>query len=91
MNVPFDQVASTGNSYPAATHPVNGPGQGQLSAADQRDFDLYYADWVDDMRRHDQVGISRDAGYMQEIMARNGIPANVPFDRIVSPGVALQH
>jgi hypothetical protein len=89
LNVPFDRVASAGyagSSYPAAAYPTNGPWQGRLSAADQRAFDTYYAAWVEDMRRNDQVGISRDAGDMQEIMARSGIPANVPFDQIASSG-----
>ena len=87
LNVPFDRIATNGyagSSYPAAAYPVNGPWQGRLSSADQHDFDTYYAEWIDDMRRNDQVGISRDAGHMQEIMARNGIPANVPFDQIAS-------
>jgi hypothetical protein len=28
---------------------------------------------------------------MQEVMARNSIPADVPFDRIASPDAALRH
>jgi hypothetical protein len=85
LNVPYDQVASTGypvNGYPAAAAPSNGPWQGRLSPDDQRSFDRYYAKWVDDTRRNDRDEIGRDAGYMQEIMARNGIPSNVPFDQI---------
>jgi hypothetical protein len=85
MSVPFDQVASTGNagaSYSA--YPVNVPWQGRLSPSDQREFDTYYASWIDDTRANDRVAISRDAARLQEIMARNNIPANVPFDQIAS-------
>lgn len=78
-NVPFNQIVSGASAYPA-----NGPWQGRLSPDDQRDFDRYYSKWVDDMRRNDRDGIAKDAGYMQEIMARNNIPANVPFDQIAS-------
>jgi hypothetical protein len=83
-NVPFDQIASTG--YPAAAYPAKGQWHDWLSPDDQRDFDKYYSEWVDDMRRNDRDDISRDAGRMQDIMARNNIPANVPFDQIASAG-----
>jgi hypothetical protein len=86
-SVPFEQIASTGypgNGYPATAYPANGQWQGRLSPDDQRDFDRYYSKWVDDTRRNDRDAISRDAGYMQEIMARNNIPASVPFDQIAS-------
>jgi hypothetical protein len=89
-SVPFDQIASTGypgNGYPAATYPAtNSRWQSRLSPDDQRDFDRYYSKWVDDMRKNDRDDISKDAGYMQEIMARNNIPASVPFDQIASAG-----
>ena len=92
-SVPFEQIASTGypgNGYPAAS-PTNGQWQGRLSPDDQRDFDRYYSKWVDDMRQNDRDGVSKDAGYMQEIMARNNIPTNVPFNRIASPDAASRH
>ena len=38
-------------------------------------------------RRNDTDDIAKDVGRMQEIMARNGIPANVPLDDIASPDV----
>jgi hypothetical protein len=81
-DVPFDQIASTGagNGYSASTY------QGHLSADDQREFDKNYSRWVDDMRSNDRDDINKDAARMQEIMARNNIPANVPFDQIASNG-----
>jgi len=86
-SVPFEQIASTGypgNGYPATAYPANGQWQSRLSPDDQRDFDRYYSKWVGDTRQNDRDAISRDAGYMQEIMARNNIPASVPFDQIAS-------
>jgi hypothetical protein len=81
-DVPFDQIASTGagNGYSASTY------QGRLSPDDQREFDKNYSRWVDDMRSNDRDDINKDAARMQEIMARNNIPANVPFDQIASNG-----
>jgi hypothetical protein len=86
-SVPFEQIASTGypgSGYPATAYPANGQWQGRLSPDDQRDFDRYYSKWVDDVRKNDRDDVSKDAGYMQEIMARNNIPASVPFDQIAS-------
>jgi hypothetical protein len=96
-NVPFDQVASTGyagggyadngyagNAGPATAYPANGSWQGRLSPDDQRDFDRYYSRWVEDTRNNDRDAIAADAGRLQEIMARNNIPSNVPFDQIAS-------
>jgi predicted 3-demethylubiquinone-9 3-methyltransferase (glyoxalase superfamily) len=86
-NVPFEQIASTGypgNGYPATAYPANSQWQSRLSPDDQRDFDRYYSKWVDDARQNDRDAVSRDAGYMQEIMARNNIPASVPFGQIAS-------
>lgn len=85
-NVPFDQIASTGYaSNGAAAYPANGSWQGRLAPDDQRDFDRYYSRWVDDMRSNDRDAIASDAARMQEIMARNNVPANVPFDQIADP------
>jgi hypothetical protein len=87
-NVPFVEVASTGNAEEASSanaYPQRGDWQDRLSPNDQRDFDRYYSQWVDDTRRNDRDEVSRDAGRLQEIMTRNNIPADVPFDRIASP------
>ena len=90
LNVSFDQVASAGvaGAYP------NGPFQGvptyagRLSADDQKNFDKYYAKWVDARRKSDQDDISNNARKMQEIMARYNIPTTVPFDQIATNGNA---
>jgi hypothetical protein len=60
--------------------------QGRLSPDDQREFDKYYTKWVNDTRKNDQDDIQRDVQRMQDIMARNSIPLNVPFDQIASSG-----
>ena len=97
LNVSFDQVASAGvagaypgGAYPAGAYP-NGAYQGaafagRLSADDQKNFDKYYSKWVDARRKNDQDDISNNARKMQEIMARNNIPSNVPFAQVASGG-----
>ena len=67
---------------------ANAQGQGRLSPEDQREFDKYYTKWVNDTRKNDRDDIAKDVGKMQEIMARNGISANAPFDQIASTGGA---
>ena len=81
-NVPYEQIASTGNEYPARTY------QGRLSAHDQSEFDKNYTKWINATRKNDRDDIAKDVAHMQEIMARNNIPANVPFDQIASTGSA---
>ena len=77
-NVPFDQLASTGDTYGVRVY------QGRLSADEQREFDKYYTKWVNDTRKNDRDDIAKDVRHMQEIMARENIPASVPFDQIAS-------
>src|SRR5690349_21711038 len=59
---------------------------GRLSPEDQQRFDNYYAKWQNDMRRNDRDDVRSDEGHMQDIMARYGIPRDVPYDRIASGG-----
>jgi hypothetical protein len=88
-NVPFDQVASAGvtGTYPAGgAYQGSYPGyaQARLSPDDQKQFDKYYAKWVDARRKNDQDDINSNANKMLEIMARYNIPSNVPFDQVAS-------
>ena len=93
-NVPFDQVASAGTAgaYPAGRAYPNGAyqgsypayGQARLSPDDQKQFDKYYAKWVDARRKNDQDDINNNAAKMQDLMARYNIPSNVPFDQIAT-------
>ncbi len=81
-NVPYDRVASTGNAYPARSYAR------QLPADDQKEFDKAYTKWVNDTRKNDRDDIGKDVRKMQEIMARNNIPVDVPFDQVASTGYA---
>jgi hypothetical protein len=60
--------------------------QGRLSSDEQREFDKYYTKWVNDTRKNDRDDIAKDVKHMQEIMGRNGIPSNVPYEQITSTG-----
>jgi hypothetical protein len=89
-NVPFDQVASAGAgmnaAYPNGAYPGTypAPGQARLSPDDQKQFDKYYAKWVDARRKNDQDDINNNAAKMQDIMARYNIPSNVSFDQVAT-------
>jgi len=79
-NVPYDRIASTGNVSQERSY------QRQLPPDDQKEFDKHYTKWVNDNRKNDRDDVEKDARKMQEIMARNGIPASVPFEQIASTG-----
>jgi len=84
-NVPYDQIASgNGNGY-GSGYQDRGY-RGQLSAQDQREFDKIYAKWVSDSRKNDRDDVEREERRMQDIMARNNIPANTPYDQVASMG-----
>lgn len=87
-DTPYDQIASTGyaqGSY--ANQPQYTPnGQARLSPEDQRDYDRYYSQWLDDSRRRDRDDANRDLQHMQDIMARYNIPSDVPPGQIATPG-----
>jgi TRAP-type C4-dicarboxylate transport system substrate-binding protein len=59
---------------------------GRLSPDDQREFDKAYTKWVNDSRDNDRDDIDKDVRRMQDIMARNNIPPNVPYEQIASSG-----
>ncbi len=89
VGVPFDQVASTGfvgaPGYVEERRYVPNGTYARLAPDDQRDFDRYYSQWVDDSRRNDRDDAARDMEHMQAIMARNNIPSNVPYDQLATP------
>ena len=91
-NVSFDQVASmTGTpAYPNGAYAAPYPayGQARLSPEDQRNFDKYYAKWIEAQRKNDQDDITENARKMQDIMARYNIPPNVEFATIASGSAA---
>ena len=61
---------------------------GRLSPDDQREFDKAYTKWVNDSRKNDRDDVDRDVRRMQDIMSRNNIPPDVPYDQIASSGYA---
>jgi TRAP-type C4-dicarboxylate transport system substrate-binding protein len=63
---------------------------GRLSPDDQREFDKAYTKWVNDSRNNDRDDIDKDARRMQDIMARNNIPPDVPYEQVASSGYAHQ-
>ncbi|HVN20140.1 MAG TPA: hypothetical protein VMU05_15245 [Dongiaceae bacterium] len=99
-DVPYDQIAGNGSAqqdrYNGAQqdrynggYQQNAPyygNQGRLSPDDQREFDRVYQKWVNDSRRNDRDDIDKDARRMQDIMSRNNIPPDVPYDQIATPG-----
>src|SRR2546423_56450 len=80
-SVPLDQIASSAG-YSVGSSPAYVQ---RLSINDQREFDHYYAEWLEHTRKNDQDDVAKNVTHMQEIMARNNISSNVPFDRIASP------
>jgi len=87
-SVAFDQVASNAAAYPQTGAYAAAPayGQGRLSPEDQRNFDKYYAKWVEAQRKNDQDDVAENARKMADIMARYNIPTSVGFASIASGG-----
>lgn len=81
-SVPYQQIASSGQGYQTQQY------QQQLSPQDQQDFDKAYTKWVNDNRKNDRDDIGKDERKMRDIMQRNNIPPDVPFDRIATTGYA---
>ena len=90
-DVPYDRIVSSGysqdNRYNGAyqQNAPYGSNQGRLSPQDQREFDSAYNKWMNDRRKNDRDDVDRDVRRMQDIMARNNIPRDVPYDQIASP------
>src|SRR2546421_6408365 len=72
----------------AMTMPCIAQRPSRPSSDDQKEFDKYYTKWVNDTRKNDRDDIAKDVSHMQEIMARNNIPSNVPYDQVASTGSA---
>ena len=70
--------------YPNGDYNQPQSARGALSPDDQQQFDKYYSKWVDATRKNDQDDIVSNARQMQDIMTRNNIPADTPFEQIAS-------
>ena len=80
-NTPFDVIA-TSNGY--SHHYDVREFQGRLSPDDQKKFDKAYEHWQKDRAKRDRDDIAKDESRMNEIMARNNIPRDVPYDVLAS-------
>lgn len=56
----------------------------RLSPDEQRQFDSYYSRWLEYRRTNNREQVDSMEKRMRDLMARNNIPANVPFDQIAS-------
>lgn len=94
-STPYDQVASPNAAAPPSTYDRGydrdrdrgayaGGWQGRMSPDDQKEFNKEYQKWQDASAKHDQDDIDKHARKMQEIMARNNIPADTPFDAVAT-------
>ena len=57
---------------------------GRLPADDQARFDSYYSRWLEYRRTNNREEIESMEKRMRDVMSRNNIPSNVPFDQIAT-------
>jgi hypothetical protein len=92
-DVPYEQIASRGDAYRDSDghHDRDDRGydrwRGRLPENEQRKFDDAYAKWVNDRRKNDRDDVREDEKHMLDIMSRNNIPRDVPFDAVASQGM----
>jgi hypothetical protein len=60
--------------------------QGRLQAEDQARFDSYYSRWLSYRQNNDRDQQNSMEGRMRDVMSRNNIPGDVPFEQIASSG-----
>jgi uncharacterized protein YaiI (UPF0178 family) len=80
-DVPFDQIASNGDREYGGH---NGQRQARLSSEDQQRFDSYYSRWLEYRRTNNRDEVASMEQRMRDVMSRNHIPSNVPFDDVAS-------
>lgn len=96
-DTPYDRVASQNNMAPAPppsgydnrgynNNPAyNDQGyNNQMSPDDQNKFNKEYTKWQQANAKNDRDDIDKHARNMEELMQRNNIPSNTPFDAIAS-------
>jgi hypothetical protein len=81
-DVPFNEIASTGNR--AYGDHDRQRRQARLSSEDQQRFDSYYSRWLEYRRTNNRDEIVSMEKRMRDVMSRNNIPSDVPFDEIAS-------
>jgi len=65
--------------------------QGRLTPEDQNKFNKEYTKWQEANAKNDRDDIDKHARNMEEIMSRNSIPPDTPFDSIASVGGYSSH
>jgi hypothetical protein len=60
--------------------------RGRLSSEDQQRFDSYYSRWLEYRRTNNRDQATSMEKRMREVMSRNNIPPDVPFDAVASSG-----
>ena len=87
-DVPYERIASRGQGDSDQYRDRDDRGyRGRLSESDQRKFDDAYGKWLKDRRKNDRDDIREDEKRMVDIMSRNNIPRDVPFDAVASSGM----
>jgi len=81
-NVPFDEIASDGGRGYGDQYGQRR--QDRLSSEDQQRFDSYYSRWQGYRRTNNRDEIESMEKRMRDVMSRNNIPPDVPFDEVAS-------
>jgi len=100
-DTPYDQVAAQESTPPRYDdrdrdrdrddRGYAGRWQGRLTPDDQNKFNKEYTKWQEANAKNDRDDIDKHARNMEEIMSRNGIPQDTPFDRIATVGGYAPH
>ena len=62
----------------------HGQRQARLSSEDQQRFDSYYSRWQGYRRTNNRDEVESMEKRMRDVMSRNNIPSDVPFEEIAS-------
>ena len=100
-DTPYDQVAAQESVPPRYDdrdrdrdrddRGYAGRWQGRLTPDDQNKFNKEYTKWQESNAKNDRDDIDKHARNMEEIMTRNNIPPDTPFDRIATVGGYAPH
>jgi hypothetical protein len=83
-NTPYEMVASSNIAQPTSGYES---WRGRLPAEDQQRMDSYYQRWIEARQKDDRSQISSMEGRMLDILEHNRIPANTPYEFLVSRNV----
>jgi len=80
--VRFDEIASNGDRGYGDQYTQRR--QARLSSEEQQRFDSYYSRWQEYRRTNNRGEAASMEKRMRDLMSRNNIPSDVPFDEIAS-------